>query len=103
MTPRQQQKILNVLASFGESGATVSQAAHRACISHGGMAGYIRELRAAGLVMGMGMAPDNRSPMYAIGDEVVIEPEQSIFDQCRQNWQGYQVHKIFGSTSRATA
>lgn len=22
----------------------------------------------------------------------------TIFDECRRNWQGYQVHKIFGST-----
>lgn len=103
MTPKQQQKILSVIASFGSGGATVSQAAHSANISHGGMAGYIRELRAAGLVKGMGMAPDNRSPMYAVGADVVIEPEQSIFDQCRQNWQGYWVHKIFGSAGRVAA
>lgn len=103
MTPRQQQRILAILASFGESGATVSQAASQACISHGGMAGYLRQLRAAGLITYMGMTPDNRAPIYAVGTGVVIEPEPSIFDQCRQNWQGYQIHKIFGSASRTTA
>lgn len=24
-------------------------------------------------------------------------PENAIFDECRTNWQGYQIHKIFGS------
>lgn len=26
-----------------------------------------------------------------------------IFEQCRQNWSGYAIHKIFGSASRAAA
>jgi DNA-binding transcriptional regulator PaaX len=31
-------------------------------------------------------------------------PEQApndVFNECRQNWQGYQIHKIFGSGARA--
>ncbi|WP_419057418.1 type IV toxin-antitoxin system AbiEi family antitoxin domain-containing protein [Kluyvera georgiana] len=26
----------------------------------------------------------------------------TIFDQCRQNWRGYQIHKIFGSAGRVS-
>lgn len=26
-----------------------------------------------------------------------VEQKNTICDECRQNWQGYQIHKIFGS------
>ena len=26
-----------------------------------------------------------------------------IFEQCRQNWQGYRIHKVFGAAGRVTA
>lgn len=32
-----------------------------------------------------------------------LRAKSDIFDQCRQNWQGYSIHKIFGSAQRAPA
>ncbi|EAW6535078.1 TPA_asm: hypothetical protein GDL74_17840 [Salmonella enterica] len=35
--------------------------------------------------------------------ELRADPKLPITEQCRQNWQGYQIHKIFGSAGRVTA
>lgn len=42
---------------------------------------------------------------FAIGNGTGTPPSgvPTIFDQCRKNWSGYHIHKIFGSASRATA
>ncbi|EAT3568270.1 hypothetical protein DMH99_09995 [Salmonella enterica] len=35
--------------------------------------------------------------------ELRADPKLPITEQCRQNWRGYQIHKIFGSAGRVTA
>lgn len=42
---------------------------------------------------------------YQEAEKAALEElkKPDIFEQCRQNWRGYHIHKIFGSTSRATA
>ncbi|WP_333498529.1 hypothetical protein [Kluyvera sp. CHPC 1.2972] len=42
---------------------------------------------------------------FAIGNGTGAPPSgvPTIFDQCRQNWSGYNIHKIFGATSRSVA
>jgi hypothetical protein len=65
----------------------------------------LEHLVRAGAVKNVGQ---RRHPLFVMqpGGERCIKPLQvelvnrhqpSITDVCRQNWQGYQVHKIFGS------
>lgn len=35
--------------------------------------------------------------------ELRADPKLPIAEQCRQNWSGYHIHKIFGSAGRVTA
>lgn len=62
----------------------------------------LEHLVAAGAVKNIGQ---RRHPVYVIqpGGEARIKPMPaprqlpSIADVCRQNWQGYEIHKIIGS------
>lgn len=64
----------------------------------------LEHLVAAGAVKNIGQ---RRHPVYVMlpGGEERIKPmplerpRPSIADVCRQNWQGYQIHKIFGSAA----
>lgn len=38
-----------------------------------------------------------RTVTYRAGTDFDREDRNIIFDECRQNWQGYRIHKIFGS------
>lgn len=43
-----------------------------------------------------------RTPsVYASVVEVETDDSNHVCEECRQNWQGYHIHKIFGSASRA--
>lgn len=35
--------------------------------------------------------------------ELRADPKLPVTEQCRQNWSGYHIHKIFGSAGRVTA
>ncbi len=62
----------------------------------------LEHLVSAGAVRNIGQP---RHPVYVMqpGGELRIKPlsvarqRPSIADVCRQNWQGYQIHKIIGS------
>lgn len=62
----------------------------------------LEHLVSAGAVKNIGQ---RRHPVYVMqpGGEARIKPlpvvcqRPSTADLCRQNWQGYQIHKIFGS------
>lgn len=62
----------------------------------------LEHLVSVGAVKNIGQ---RRHPIYVMqpGGETRIKPvtvvrqKPSIADVCRQNWQGYQIHKIFGS------
>ncbi|WP_285127757.1 hypothetical protein [Leclercia adecarboxylata] len=62
----------------------------------------LEHLVSAGAVKNIGQ---RRHPVYVMqpGGEMRIKPlpvmrhKPSIADVCRQNWQGYQIHKIIGS------
>lgn len=62
----------------------------------------LEHLVSVGAVKNIGQ---RRHPVYVMqtGGETRIKPmpvarqQPSITDVCRQNWQGYQIHKIFGS------
>ena len=43
------------------------------------------------------MLPGGEARIKPLPVEPVARQRPSITDVCRQNWQGYQVHKIFGS------
>lgn len=38
-----------------------------------------------------------RTVTYRATTDFDREDRNIIFDECRQNWQGYRIHKIFGS------
>lgn len=89
------ERILRILKTYGAQGATVRQisiAVHR---TPSGTAGYLRALVADGLVSVVGRT--GCAPIYALKAGVEVKPEKDIFEQCRENWHGYRVHKVFGA------
>lgn len=95
MTTGKRADVLRALKLYGAEGATASQVAKIIHRSPSGAAGYLRELKKGGYVAIIGRK--RCAPIYAIKHGVEIEPEVDIFEQCRNNWSGYQIHKVFGA------
>lgn len=68
-----------------------------------GVAGYMRELVASGAVSIIGYAERTKAPTFVLAEGQSIPVEADIFDECRANWRGYHIHKIFGSAGRMSA
>ncbi|MBF4179686.1 hypothetical protein [Lelliottia nimipressuralis] len=101
MSPDKKSQILTALASFGGAGATVADLAKKLQEHRSGPARCILEMRKTGEVVQVGTV--SGAAVYAPSGSAVAEATMSIFDQCRQNWRGYHIHKIFGSAGRVSA
>lgn len=88
-------EVFRALHLYGKEGATVRQISIAINRTKSGTAGYLRELVKDGLAMVIGRT--GSAPIYAVKKGAEIEPEVDIFEQCRQNWSGYQIHKVFGA------
>lgn len=103
ISDEKRQQILTALESFGANGATVKQLSEKIHIGVSGAASYVCRLRRAGHIIAIGKVPTRSTPIYVVNNGKYQPEEPDIFEQCRANWQGYQIHKIFGSASRASA
>ncbi|EBU7764559.1 winged helix-turn-helix domain-containing protein [Salmonella enterica subsp. enterica serovar Rovaniemi] len=103
ISDEKRQYILDALESFGDNGATVKQLSERIHIGTSGTASYVCRLRRAGYIIEIGKVPTRSTPIYVVNNGKYQSDEPDIFEQCRANWQGYQIHKIFGSASRQVA
>lgn len=88
-------EVIRALKLYGVEGATVRQISIIIHRTPSGTAGYLRELVKDGSAMVIGRT--GCAPIYALKKGVEVEPEKDIFEQCRENWGGYQVHKVFGA------
>lgn len=66
----------------------------------------LKRLRMAGILKNIGKPHHPEYRLVKSWRDKVKTPECSaetrpMADVCRENWQGYQVHKIFGSGARA--
>lgn len=100
MSPEKKAQILGVIESMGEKGATVRQVADAMNIGISGVGRYMCELRDAGEIKVVGRVSRVKTPVYMVGNDASLCDGVDIFEQCRQNWRGYSIHKIFGSASR---
>ncbi|TKV08240.1 hypothetical protein FDX19_15495 [Citrobacter sp. wls619] len=66
------------------------------------VATMMAKLRGYALVENVTVGRGGKPSTYKLG-RLALNQGGSIFDQCRQNWSGYAIHKIFGSASRAPA
>lgn len=107
MSPQKRIEVLRALKLFGKAGATNRQLAkalgkHARTASH-----YTCALEKLGDIIDVGRSSEFAAErIFAINDgspDIDTPNEPSIFEQCRQNWQGYRIHKIFGSAGRVTA
>ncbi len=63
----------------------------------------LKRLRMAGIVKNIGKPKHPEYQLVQRWQEKIKQPKQqrtaapSVADICRQNWQGYKIHKIFGS------
>ncbi|ECK9578001.1 winged helix-turn-helix domain-containing protein [Salmonella enterica subsp. enterica serovar Apeyeme] len=103
ISAEKRQQILSALESFGANGATVKQLSEKIHIGTSGTASYVCRLRRDGYIIEIGKVPTRSTPIYVVNNGKYLPDEQDIFEQCRANWQGYQIHKIFGSASRHAA
>ncbi|MFP5932945.1 winged helix-turn-helix domain-containing protein [Salmonella sp. 741265069_HSA] len=103
ISEEKRQQILSALESFGANGATVKQLSEKIHIGTSGTASYVCRLRRAGYIIEIGKVPTRSTPIYVVNNGKYLPDEPDIFEQCRANWQGYQIHKIFGSAGRVTA
>ena len=100
MSPEKRAEVLRALHLFGREGATNAQLSKVLRRTPSGVAGYMRELVKDGAVFIIGHAERTKAPTFVMTEGQSIPPVEDIFEQCRQNWQGYHIHKIFGSASR---
>ncbi|AKW16652.1 hypothetical protein SEESL791_016310 [Salmonella enterica subsp. enterica serovar Sloterdijk str. ATCC 15791] len=103
ISDEKRQYILDALESFGDNGATVKQLSEKIHIGTSGTASYVCRLRRAGYIIEIGKVPTRSTPIYAVNNGKYQPDEPDIFEQCRANWQGYKIHKIFGRASRHAA
>ncbi|EBD8879639.1 winged helix-turn-helix domain-containing protein [Salmonella enterica subsp. arizonae serovar 13,23:gz51:-] len=103
ISEEKRQQILTAIESFGASGATVKQLSEKIHIGTSGTASYVCRLRRDGYIIEIGKVPTRSTPIYVVNNGKYQPEGPDIFEQCRANWQGYQIHKIFGSASRHTA
>lgn len=101
MSPKKKAQILSAIASFGDAGVTVSTLARTLKVCDSGVARYVLELRRAGEVAQMGVTEATRAPIYIVSSGAEVPAGIDIFEQCRATWQGYRIHKIFGSARAA--
>ncbi|HEY2454117.1 MAG TPA: hypothetical protein VGI71_16100 [Scandinavium sp.] len=93
-----------VLAFFGtHETATVSQISEAyPGVSYSGIAWALKSLTEKGQVEIVKMRTGRTPAIYRAGRELAME-NLPIAEQCRRNWRGYHIHKIFGSAGRVTA
>lgn len=103
MSPEKKQQIADVIKSFGDSGATALQVAEVIGVHASGVRRQICELRDNGELVVVARITRNKTPVYALRGAALLDDGADVFEQCRQNWQGYSIHKIFGSAQRAPA
>ncbi|EBF8121288.1 winged helix-turn-helix transcriptional regulator [Salmonella enterica subsp. enterica] len=103
ISAEKRRQILSALESFGANGATVKQLSEKIHIGTSGTASYVCRLRRAGYIIEIGKVPTRSTPIYVVNNGKYQQDEPDIFEQCRANWQGYKIHKIFGSASRHAA
>ncbi|MGU6743950.1 hypothetical protein ACV2F4_07895 [Salmonella enterica subsp. houtenae serovar 6,7:z4,z24:-] len=102
ISQQKRQQILDALDSFGVNGATVKQLSEKINIGISGTASYVCRLRRAGDIIQIGKVPTRSTPIYVVNNGKYEPEEPNIFEQCKTNWQGYRIHKIFGSAGRVT-
>ncbi|MGK3630402.1 hypothetical protein ACSLOU_00645 [Enterobacter cloacae] len=95
MRKNKRAEVIRALHLYGIEGATVRQVSIIIHREMSGTAGYLRGLVKDGVAVVIGRK--GCAPIYALNKGVEIEPVVDIFEQCRQNWSGYQVHKVFGA------
>lgn len=95
MRKNKRAEVIRALHLYGIEGATVRQVSVVIHRTMSGTAGYLRELVKSGEAVVIGRK--GCAPVYALRAGVEVEPEKDIFEQCRENWSGYQVHKVFGA------
>ncbi|ASG63918.1 hypothetical protein CEW81_18190 [Kluyvera genomosp. 3] len=58
----------------------------------------------SGIIKKVDIGTDRRMIYEVVSEEtlfnVTASEKMDIFDQCRANWQGYKLHKVFGSAGR---
>lgn len=77
--------------SFGDYEKHIENATEKRLVKRRALGAAYRETCKASRKKMLKQAPDEVRPV-----EINI-----VCEECRQNWQGYQVHKIFGSGARA--
>jgi len=97
MSPKKAQQVLAAIARRGGAGATVRQISDIMGIGDTGVRRYVAELRRAGKIVIAGEARGGVIPIYVLKDGALTTAEQDIFEQCRTNWSGYRIHKVFGA------
>lgn len=77
--------------------ATVSQISQAfPGVSYSGIAWALKTLTDKGQVEIVKMRTGRAPAIYRAGRELAME-DLPIVEQCRRNWIGYRIHKVFGS------
>lgn len=90
--------VLSALSAYGAEGATCTQLAKVLRRTNSGIAAYMRDLMTLGDVV-MIEVRSRGAKAYAVtesGREGAVA-EKDVFESCRENWQGYKIHKVFGA------
>lgn len=108
MNQEKRERLLGLIARRGAAGCTTGELAEETGVSDPRMTRDFAELRDSGYIVAIGKVKNRtgkrgRVACYHINDGAAETLEPDIFEQCRANWQGYKIHKIFGSASRASA
>lgn len=83
--------------------ATVSQISEMyPDVSYSGIAWALKSLTEKGQVEVIKMRTGRTPAIYRAGRALAMENLPTT-EQCRRNWHGYHIHKIFGSAGRVIA
>ncbi|QKN82213.1 hypothetical protein [Scandinavium goeteborgense] len=83
--------------------ATVSQISEMyPDVSYSGIAWALKSLTDKGQVEVIKMRTGRTPAIYRAGRELAME-DLPITEQCRRNWHGYHIHKVFGSGGKVRA
>lgn len=83
--------------------ATVSQISEAyPAVSYSGIAWALKALTEKGQVEVIKMRTGRTAAIYRAGRKLAME-NLPITEQCRRNWRGYHIHKIFGAGGKVKA
>ena len=94
---------INKYFQIKDKGTRAEIAAMFPQLGRGGIDSMISNMSARGQLSIAAQRSNNSPAVYKLNKQEDASRDLDIVEQCRQNWQGYRIHKVFGAAGRVTA